>query len=158
MRRAGLAALVAALTVGTTLVATSVVTMAEGVPLPVPAPKKSATPPSAQGGPPAAMQILPDAIGNLISPPKSGDNGALDDKKRALVDKVNAYLSSVQTLVGDFVQVGPDGRRTEGQFYLQKPGRVRFAYNPPTPVDVVADGHSVVVRDRSLATQELYPL
>jgi outer membrane lipoprotein-sorting protein len=158
MRRAGLAALVAALTVGTTLVAATVVTMAESVPLPVPAPKKPTTQPSAQGGPPAAMQILPDAIGNLISPPKSGDNGSLDDKKRALVDKVNAYLSSVQTLVGDFVQVGPDGRRTEGQFYLQKPGRVRFAYNPPTPVDVVADGHSVVVRDRSLATQELYPL
>jgi outer membrane lipoprotein-sorting protein len=64
----------------------------------------------------------------------------------------------VQTLVGDFVQVGPDGRRTEGQFYIQKPGRVRFSYNPPSPVDVVADGHSVVVRDRKLATQDLYPL
>jgi len=153
MRRAGVAALVAAMTVGATVVA-----MAEGVPLPVPAPNKPAAQPSTQGGPPAAMQLLPDPLAKMIAPPKPGEAGMIDDKQRALVDKVSAYLSSVQTLVGDFVQVGPDGRRTEGQFYLQKPGRVRFAYNPPTPVDVIADGHSVVVRDRNLATQELYPL
>jgi outer membrane lipoprotein-sorting protein len=154
MRKAGLAALVAALTVGSTLAA-----VAEGVPLPVPAPKKPATQPSTQGASPPAMQILPDPAANVIVPPKAGGATAtFDDKQRALVDKVSSYLSSVQTLVGDFVQVGPDGRRTEGQFFLQKPGRVRFAYNPPTPVDVVADGRSVMVRDRNLATQELYPL
>ena len=65
---------------------------------------------------------------------------------------------SVQTLVGDFVQVGPDGRRAEGKIYLQKPGRVRFEYNPPSPIELVADGNSLVVRDRKLETQDLYPL
>jgi len=65
---------------------------------------------------------------------------------------------SVQTLIGDFVQVGPDGRRAEGKIYLQKPGRIRFEYNPPSPIELVADGNSVVVRDRLLATQDLYPL
>jgi outer membrane lipoprotein-sorting protein len=61
-------------------------------------------------------------------------------------------------MVGKFVQVGPDGGRTEGIFYIQKPGRVRFEYSPPSPIDIVADGSSVVVRDRKLATQDLYPL
>ena len=61
-------------------------------------------------------------------------------------------------MVGNFVQIGPDGGRTEGTFYIQKPGRVRFAYNPPSPIDIIADGSSVVVRDRKLATQDLYPL
>lgn len=155
MRRAGLAAVL----VTAVMVGSSPVAVAEGVPLPTPAPKRATTHPSAQSGPAAAMPIMPDPAANVIVPPKPVESGTLDDnKKRALVDKVSAYLSSVQTLVGDFVQVGPDGRRTEGQFYLQKPGRVRFAYNPPTPVDVIADGHSVVVRDRNLATQELYPL
>ena len=32
------------------------------------------------------------------------------------------YLSSVQTMVGNFVQIGPDGGRTEGTFYIQKAG------------------------------------
>jgi outer membrane lipoprotein-sorting protein len=77
---------------------------------------------------------------------------------RAYVDRASASLSSIQTLVGDFVQVGPDGNRVEGQFYVQKPGKIRFEYNPPSPIDVIADGRSVVVRNRLLATQDPYPL
>jgi outer membrane lipoprotein-sorting protein len=61
-------------------------------------------------------------------------------------------------LNGTFVQVGPDGARTKGEFHIQKPGKVRFEYEPPTPIEIVADGQSVVVRDRRLATQDLYPL
>jgi outer membrane lipoprotein-sorting protein len=96
----------------------------------------------------------------VVGPPpaRTGEPGVFDDKQRALVAKVSNYLSGVQTLVGDFVQVGPDGRRTEGQFSIQKPGKVRFEYNPPSPVEVIADGKSVVVRDRKLATQQLVPL
>jgi outer membrane lipoprotein-sorting protein len=86
------------------------------------------------------------------------DATASEAKEHALVEKINGYLSNMQTLVGDFVQVGPDGARTEGQFYIQKPGKVRFEYKPPSRVDVIADGQSVVVRDRKLATQDLYPL
>ena len=52
-------------------------------------------------------------------------------------------------MVGKFVQVGPDGGRTEGAFYIQKPGRVRFEYNPPSPIDIISDGSSVVLRNRA---------
>jgi outer membrane lipoprotein-sorting protein len=92
------------------------------------------------------------------APPQPTEAGAFTDRQRALVDKVSTYLSSVQTMTGDFVQVGPDGRRAEGQFFIQKPGKVRFEYNPPSPVQVIADGRSVVVRDRKLDTQQLWPL
>jgi outer membrane lipoprotein-sorting protein len=88
-----------------------------------------------------------------------GPNGvAFDAKQHVLIDRVNAYLTSVQTLVGDFVQVGPDGSRSEGKFYMQKPGRVRFEYDPPSPVELISDGQSLAVRDRRLATQDLYLL
>ena len=102
-------------------------------------------PPGAVGGKPAPAPDKPDASG-------------LDASQRALVTRVNAYLSGMQTLVGNFVQVGPDGSRTEGRFYLQKPGRLRFEYDAPSPIELIADGQSVVVRDRRLATQDLYPL
>jgi outer membrane lipoprotein-sorting protein len=93
------------------------------------------------------------------TPPKAPEPPSpFDAKQRALLDRISAYLSSVQTMVGKFVQVGPDGGRTEGTFYMQKPGRVRFQYNPPSPIDIISDGSSVVVRDRKLATQDLYPL
>jgi outer membrane lipoprotein-sorting protein len=78
--------------------------------------------------------------------------------QHALVDRVSLYLSTIQTLVGNFVQVGPDGRKTEGKFYIQKPGKVKFEYDPPSPIDVVADGSFVQVRDRKLDTKDTYPL
>jgi outer membrane lipoprotein-sorting protein len=81
-----------------------------------------------------------------------------DDKQKAQAAKISNYLSSLQTLVGNFVQVGPDGTKTKGQFFIQKPGKVRFEYEPPNPIAIVADGSMVAIRDRTLATQDLYPL
>ncbi len=105
---------------------------------------------------PAAPAITSDKPGPAVV---VGPNGVpFDAKQRSIIDRVNAYLTSVQSLVGDFVQVGPDGSRTEGQFYMQKPGRVRFEYDPPSPVELISDGQSLVVRDRKLATQDFYPL
>src|SRR3954453_2793984 len=81
-----------------------------------------------------------------------------EPRQRALADKVSAYLTRVQVMSGDFAQVGPDGRRSQGQFYVQKPGKIRFDYDSPSRIDIIADGSSVVVRDRKLATQDVYPL
>jgi outer membrane lipoprotein-sorting protein len=120
-------------------------------PQPVPLPPKR--PPPAR--PPAAAPNETATRPVFVRP---GDPIAYDGSQRAVVDRVSTYLSSVQTMIGDFVQIGPDGGRTTGKFYIQKPGRVRFEYEPPSLVDVVADGSSVVVRDRRLATQDLYPL
>ena len=64
----------------------------------------------------------------------------------------------MQNVSGNFVQVGPDGKRTTGDFYIQKPGKIRFEYDDPSPIALVADGTSVVVLDRRLATQDVYPL
>jgi outer membrane lipoprotein-sorting protein len=141
--------------------------LAENVPLPTPAPQQKSNP--APAATPAASSDTQQKPGFFpFSLPFGKDSGgsgassqqatAFDAKQRALLDKVSAYLTSVQTMVGNFVQIGPDGGRTEGSFYIQKPGKVRFTYNPPSPIDIIADGSSVVVRDRKLSTQDLYPL
>jgi outer membrane lipoprotein-sorting protein len=183
MRRAVMTAFAGALIWGH--MATAPGATAQSVPLPVPAPRpKIGAVPSALAEaprPPAAVPTTPSAstgqtpvaspsgpmsipqLLGLTKPPgptvpKPGESMAFDANQRAMVDRVSQYLSTVQALVGNFVQIGPDGKRTEGKFYIQKPGRVRFEYAPPCPIDVVADGQSVVVRDRKLNTQDLYPL
>jgi outer membrane lipoprotein-sorting protein len=144
------------------------------MPVPAPQPKSYAPPaprpPAATGGTqqPAQSQARPPepAFGGFPSifskPPaffgRSGEATAFDARQRGLADRVSAYLSNVRQLHGNFVQVGPDGGKSEGEFFLQKPGKVRFDYNPPSPIELIADGSSVVVRDRKLATQDLYPL
>ena len=77
---------------------------------------------------------------------------------RADLDRVSAYLNSIRTLQGDFVQIGPDGQIDQGRFYLEKPGRMRFEYRPPNPVLIVADGRTVAVANRKLKTVDRYPL
>jgi outer membrane lipoprotein-sorting protein len=158
---------------GTAIVAAlalAVPAAAENVPLPVPAPlpKTGTAPPAAAASKPETPSLFPFSAlfgnksssgGGLFSSPSAPEPASpFDAKQRAVLERVSGYLSSVQSMVGKFVQVGPDGGRTEGTFYIQKPGRVRFAYNPPSPIDIIADGSSVVVRDRKLATQDLYPL
>jgi outer membrane lipoprotein-sorting protein len=167
------AAVVAALFLGSFAIAPQ--GSAQTVPLPAPAPHPKASPAArtAQQAQPAkppapvaqpAQQPQPAASGPKFSLPSLGslfgakEAPALDAKQQQLVGRVSAYLSSVRLMSGDFVQVGPDGRKTEGQFYIQKPGRVRFEYQAPSPIELIADGQSVVVRDRKLATQDLYPL
>jgi outer membrane lipoprotein-sorting protein len=106
--------------------------------------------------PPAADPVQTNPFAALLG--KTGTTTALKPEQRAIIDRISNYLSSVQNLSGKFVQVGPDGKRTEGQFVIQKPGKVRFEYNPPATIDIVADGQSVIVRDRGLSTQDVYPL
>jgi outer membrane lipoprotein-sorting protein len=119
---------------------------------PVPPPKKHVAPRRLAQNPP----VPPAPIGTPVA--TGGKAGMSEMTQRAIIERVNAYLSNMTTLVGDFVQVAADRSRTEGHFYIQKPGRMRFEYNPPSPLELIADGQSVVVRDRKLATQDLYPL
>lgn len=140
---------------------------AESVPLPVPAPLPKtgdATPPLSV--PPPPNDTAPASSGHSFFPfslpfggsSKSDEATAFTPAQRALLDRVSKYLTGMQTLVGNFVQIAPDGTRTDGTFYIQKPGKVRFEYNPPSPTEVIADGSSVAVRNRDLLTQDLWPL
>ena len=137
--------------------------VSENVPLPVPAPlpKTGTAPPPAAAKPATETRQTPSLFpfsalfGNKSStatpaPSAPEPPSPFDAKQRALLDRISNYLSSVQTMVGKFVQVGPDGGRTEGTFYMQKPGRVHFEYNPPSPIDIISDGSSVVVRSSTI--------
>jgi outer membrane lipoprotein-sorting protein len=140
---------------------------AETIPLPTPAPlpkegAASRAGTTAQAGGSGVASGLKslfhlDREPEAPATPTSTTTG-FNSAQRAQVDKVSAYLSGMQQMVGDFVQVGPDGSRVKGEFYIQKPGKIRFEYEPPSRIEIIADGQSVVVRDRKLATQDLYPL
>jgi outer membrane lipoprotein-sorting protein len=176
-RTAAFAAISAATLLGTLgiFALATTATAQQGVPLPAPRPNQQQQQPPAASQPRPPTNINPSAqqkpapapeaksgFPSIFSKPpifgKPGETTALDARQRQLADRVSAYLSNIRTLQGDFVQVGPDGGKSEGEFFMQKPGRIRFDYNPPSPIELIADGSSVVVRDRKLATQDLYPL
>ncbi len=70
--------------------------------------------------------------------------------------KANAYFDDARVMTADFVQIGPDGKRSEGELYVERPGKMLFRYHPPQKLEIVADGRSVAIRDQKLGTQDLY--
>jgi outer membrane lipoprotein-sorting protein len=111
------------------------------IPLPVARPERLAAAPEAVTAPSRPMQLAQTTTDTPVS-----------------IERINAALNTMNSLTGDFVQVNASGRRSSGKIYIQKPGRLRFEYDPPSPLEIVADGTSVVIRDRKLNTQDLYSL
>ncbi|MGQ0532278.1 MAG: LolA family protein [Caulobacteraceae bacterium] len=72
--------------------------------------------------------------------------------------QANQALNAVQRLQGRFVQTSPGGGHASGMFYMERPGKLRFEYDPPATLLIVSDGSVVAMRDRELRTTERTPL
>lgn len=110
---------------------------------------------------PATTASTSPASGAIAAPPPgfAPDPGLpfTPDQQAALAG-INAYFNSFRLMEGEFIQVSPDGRQADGVFFMSRPGRVRFHYNPPSQLDITANSGTVAVRDRRLHTQDMYPL
>lgn len=82
----------------------------------------------------------------------------LTAQQQALLDKATAYIQGLSSAKGRFVQTDARGTQTQGTFYLQRPGKARFAYDPPAGLLVVSNGNNVNIFDSRLKTYESYPL
>lgn len=101
----------------------------------------------------AALAFAPAANAQEPAP------AVLDGAARAeAIAQANRALNAIQRLQGRFVQQSPGGARATGTFYLQRPGRLRFEYDPPATLLIVSDGSVVAMRDTELRTTERTPL
>ena len=75
----------------------------------------------------------------------------------AAAQRIADHFASIPSMHGDFVQFDPGGRQSEGKFYIERPGKVRFDYTN-APLRVIADGSNVAINNRKLNTWETYPL
>lgn len=106
-----------------------------------------------------AALALPAAMtaAALLPQPASAQSltGAARD---AAVADVTRAVNAVTRLQGRFSQTDPDGTVVTGQFWLQRPGRLRFEYDAPSPLLMVSDGSTVAVQDRRLNSVDRFPL
>ena len=79
-----------------------------------------------------------------------------DDK--ILVSQIEAYLNGISTVEAGFVQMSAQGQYAKGRLYLQRPGRMRFEYEPPTPYLLVSDGTWFIYVDQELEQVTYLPL
>lgn len=81
-----------------------------------------------------------------------------DLSDQAVADEVMRYLEGLTSLSGAFVQTAPSGAVASGQFYLRRPGQIRFDYDDPSPITIVATQGMVYVENAELETTDSYPL
>jgi outer membrane lipoprotein-sorting protein len=98
----------------------------------------------------AALALLPLAL--LLRPRGAHAISAmtLTPADRADVERIEAYLNGIHTLKARFEQIAPDGSDSHGTVWLDRPGKLRFEYDPPVPYLLVANHGDVYFHDSAL--------
>jgi outer membrane lipoprotein-sorting protein len=114
-----------------------------------------------------AVAVLALAIGGLASgggatetesEPAAAATAAMPQENAETLARLEAYLNQVTTLHARFVQVSSNGAFAEGDLYLDRPGRLRFEYDPPHPALLIANGVTLLYYDRDLEQATFLPL
>ena len=66
------------------------------------------------------------------------------------IGEVEKFLNNINTFVASFTQISDDGGVSTGTFYLSRPGRLRWEYDDPTPLLIIAKGNLLTYYDREL--------
>ncbi|MDA8586432.1 outer membrane lipoprotein carrier protein LolA [Rhodobacteraceae bacterium] len=76
------------------------------------------------------------------------------------LNEISAYLNAITSAKTDFTQINDDGTLSTGTLYIRRPGRMRFEYNPPEDLLVLASAGQVGIFDgrSNLENAERYPL
>lgn len=82
----------------------------------------------------------------------------LTTEQQALVSKIEAFVNDITTIQADFVQMSGGGGFARGTLYLQRPGRMRFEYEPPVPYLLISNGTFFIYVDNELEQVTYLPL
>jgi outer membrane lipoprotein-sorting protein len=106
------------------------------------------------------LVILAAAV--LLAGPAARGNAAeragLSPDDVATVGRIVQYLNDMSSLRARFLQISSNGAAAEGEVLVKRPGRMRFDYDPPHPVLLIANGLTLLFYDRNLKQATFLPL
>jgi outer membrane lipoprotein-sorting protein len=92
-----------------------------------------------------------------VLPAVSQEARQLTPEEIAQINQISAHNSAIRTMVGRFLQINTQGQKIEGTFFLERPGKILFRYNPPSYEQIISIGRGFYVVDRKEKTQYAYP-
>lgn len=102
--------------------------------------------------------ILSGVTGALAAVAAPRGEAALPPPQAELLSEIERYLDGVRSLKARFQQLAPDGTLSRGTVYLRRPGKMRFDYDPPSKVLLVASDWRLVFQDSSVRQINVIPL
>lgn len=95
---------------------------------------------------PTRRLIIAAALSLMAAPALAQSDAAPSSEER--LAQIHEYLNGIESMRGTVSQAGPDGVLNEGAFWLRRPGRLRFEYQEPSEILVIADGVNVAIIDK----------
>lgn len=95
-------------------------------------------------------------VGFLIATPQAYANRhqtakkVLSESDKKILREIETYFNGLKTIKSKFFQTTSTGGTADGLFYVSKPNKMRLEYNPPYPIEVIADGHYLIFHDKKL--------
>ncbi len=105
-----------------------------------------------------AVLVLAAGLGAAAPRSAALERTSLSPDESAAVNRAVRYLNNISTMQARFIQVSSNGTYAEGEVILQRPGKLRFDYDPPHPVLIIANGLSLLFYDRELKQASFLPL
>ncbi len=101
--------------------------------------------------------LLASALSVFARNARAAD-AVLGAQDRADIARIENYLDGLRTLKARFLQIAPDGSTSQGTTWMDRPGKMRFQYDPPSPLLLVAGHGLFVFYDRQLKQISNLPL
>jgi outer membrane lipoprotein-sorting protein len=98
------------------------------------------------------------AMPALLAAAPTAAQGTLTDRDRRDVASAEAWLNDLRSLKARFLQIAQNGAAVEGTAWIVRPGRMRFEYDPPEPLLLVASHGQFFYFDKALKQATTLPL
>jgi outer membrane lipoprotein-sorting protein len=102
----------------------------------------------------AALVLLTPMIAAAAAPAPA----VLTPQDTLELQRIALYLNGIRTMTARFRQVANNGGVSAGKLWVARPGRMRFEYDPPTPITLIADSTYVYSWDKELKQASKYEL
>ena len=111
-----------------------------------------------EGAGPTRRAFLAGIVGLVALPGAQEAQAALPPPDAEAISEVEQYLNGIRTLEAAFQQVAPNGAVSTGKVYLQRPGRLRFDYDPPSKILIVTTDWRLIYWDGSIDQENVIPI
>ena len=78
------------------------------------------------------------------------NTASFSSKEKSEINRIEVYLNGITSLRADFLQVSSNGNMATGKLYMVRPGKIRFEYDPPSPILLLSDGYFLRYVDKDL--------
>lgn len=94
----------------------------------------------------------------VLSPARAAQPLNLSAADKALLQKIQDYLNGIGTVQARFLQSSSNGSYAEGDIYIRRPDEMRFEYDPPVPLLIIANGSTMALYDKELQQVSQVPI